>query len=170
MLNKCSTVFMLDMLWLLFCLINSLPKIWIYIKNICWLSLFVNYDITKNKWFVTTILPIWCLLFYRVCEIKSVDNSAITAFCVHECESSNRMGSRPRRYLFTGHSNGTLQVMKYYFGCLLNTTVQLNDSGQLLISYLSMSDYNTNDWIIISAYGCVLNIVLCLSKEDVSSW
>ncbi|KAK2161189.1 hypothetical protein LSH36_120g10014 [Paralvinella palmiformis] len=46
----------------------------------------------------------------RVCEIKSVDNSAITAFCVHECESSNRMGSRPRRYLFTGHSNGTLQI------------------------------------------------------------
>ena len=42
--------------------------------------------------------------------IKSVDNSTVTAFCVHECEGSSRMGSRPRRYLFTGHSNGGIQV------------------------------------------------------------
>jgi hypothetical protein len=42
--------------------------------------------------------------------IKSVDNSTISSFCVHECEGSNRMGSRPRRYLFTGHTNGSIQV------------------------------------------------------------
>lgn len=46
----------------------------------------------------------------RICVIRSVDNSTITAFCVHECEGSNRMGSRPRRYLFTGHSNGSIQM------------------------------------------------------------
>lgn len=46
----------------------------------------------------------------RVCVIKSVDLSPISAFCVHECEGSNRMGSRPRRYLFTGHTNGSIQM------------------------------------------------------------
>ncbi|KAL3874699.1 hypothetical protein ACJMK2_037674 [Sinanodonta woodiana] len=46
----------------------------------------------------------------RVCVIKSIDGTTISAFCVHECEGSSRMGSRPRRYLFTGHSNGTIQM------------------------------------------------------------
>jgi len=46
----------------------------------------------------------------RVCEIRSVDNSIITSFCVHECEGSTRMGSRPRRFIFTGHSNGAIQM------------------------------------------------------------
>lgn len=48
--------------------------------------------------------------YFRVCVIKSVDSFNVSAFCVHECEGSNRMGSRPRRYLFTGHSNGAIQV------------------------------------------------------------
>lgn len=47
---------------------------------------------------------------HRICVIRSVDGSTISAFCVHECEGSNRMGSRPRRYLFTGHSNGSIQM------------------------------------------------------------
>ncbi|KAH0631479.1 hypothetical protein JD844_005813 [Phrynosoma platyrhinos] len=46
----------------------------------------------------------------RVCEVCSVDGSPITAFMVQECEGSSRIGSRPRRYLFTGHSNGSLQM------------------------------------------------------------
>ncbi|XP_022248778.1 BTB/POZ domain-containing protein KCTD3-like isoform X1 [Limulus polyphemus] len=46
----------------------------------------------------------------RICIIKSVDATTITAFCVHECEGSNRMGSRPRRYIFTGHSSGAIQM------------------------------------------------------------
>lgn len=46
----------------------------------------------------------------RVCVIQSVDGSIITSFCVHECEGSSRMGSRPRRFIFTGHSNGTIQM------------------------------------------------------------
>lgn len=46
----------------------------------------------------------------RICVIRSVDGSTISSFCVHECEGSNRMGSCPRRYLFTGHSNGSVQM------------------------------------------------------------
>ncbi|BFZ12120.1 hypothetical protein BsWGS_15159 [Bradybaena similaris] len=47
---------------------------------------------------------------HRICVIRSVDSSTISAFCVHECEGSNRMGSCPRRYLFTGHANGSIQM------------------------------------------------------------
>lgn len=50
------------------------------------------------------------LLIYRVCVIKAVDGSTVSAFCVHECEGSSRMGSRPRRFIFTGHSNGSIQM------------------------------------------------------------
>ncbi|XP_072023843.1 BTB/POZ domain-containing protein KCTD3-like isoform X2 [Amphiura filiformis] len=46
----------------------------------------------------------------RVHVIRSVDGSVITCFCVHECEGSSRMGSPPRRYLFTGHANGAIQM------------------------------------------------------------
>ncbi|XP_029026826.1 SH3KBP1-binding protein 1 [Betta splendens] len=46
----------------------------------------------------------------RVCEVRSVDGTSITAFTVHECEGSSRIGSRPRRYLFSGHSNGSIQM------------------------------------------------------------
>nr|XP_037275193.1 LOW QUALITY PROTEIN: SH3KBP1-binding protein 1-like [Rhipicephalus microplus] len=46
----------------------------------------------------------------RICVIKSVDGTTVTSFCVHECEGSNRMGSRPRRYIFTGHSSGAIQM------------------------------------------------------------
>ncbi|XP_066560039.1 SH3KBP1-binding protein 1 [Amia ocellicauda] len=46
----------------------------------------------------------------RVCEVRSVDGTSITAFMVHECEGSSRIGSRQRRYLFTGHANGSIQM------------------------------------------------------------
>ncbi|XP_074037504.1 BTB/POZ domain-containing protein KCTD3 isoform X1 [Leptinotarsa decemlineata] len=46
----------------------------------------------------------------RVCVIRAVDGSTVSAFCVHECEGSSRMGSRPRRFIFTGHSNGSIQM------------------------------------------------------------
>ncbi|XP_035209519.1 BTB/POZ domain-containing protein KCTD3-like, partial [Stegodyphus dumicola] len=61
----------------------------------------------------------------RICVIKSVDNTTITAFCVHECEGSNRMGSRPRRYIFTGHSNGVIQMWD------LTTALDLAAKGEL---------------------------------------
>ncbi|XP_065056746.1 BTB/POZ domain-containing protein KCTD3-like isoform X2 [Rhopilema esculentum] len=46
----------------------------------------------------------------RLCTIESVDGSCVTSFFVHECDSSTRMGSRPRRFLFTGHQNGSVQI------------------------------------------------------------
>lgn len=64
----------------------------------------------------------------RVAEIRSVDSSTITSYCVHECEGSSRMGSRPRyigpipayclslttrlprRFIFTGHAGGATQM------------------------------------------------------------
>jgi hypothetical protein len=51
-----------------------------------------------------------CLLSDRVCVIRAVDGTTVTSFCVHECEGSSRMGSRPRRFIFTGHSNGAIQM------------------------------------------------------------
>ena len=38
----------------------------------------------------------------RVCQVRSVDGSTITAFCIHECEGSSRMASRPRRSVALG--------------------------------------------------------------------
>ncbi|GBN49449.1 BTB/POZ domain-containing protein KCTD3 [Araneus ventricosus] len=61
----------------------------------------------------------------RICIIKAVDGTSITAFCVHECEGSNRMGSRPRRYIFTGHSNGAIQMWD------LTTALDLAAKGEL---------------------------------------
>ncbi|XP_069500609.1 SH3KBP1-binding protein 1-like [Ambystoma mexicanum] len=46
----------------------------------------------------------------RICEVRSVDGTPITSFTVHECEGSSRIGSRARRYLFTGHANGSIQM------------------------------------------------------------
>ncbi|TDG50535.1 hypothetical protein AWZ03_003124 [Drosophila navojoa] len=43
----------------------------------------------------------------RVCVIRSVDGSTISAFCVHECEVSSRMGSC---FILTGHCNGAIQM------------------------------------------------------------
>lgn len=69
-------------------------------------------------------LPLTCLWFFsmfcygllhvhvcvRICEVQSVDGTTISCFMVRECEGSSRMGSRPRRYLFTGHGNGSIQM------------------------------------------------------------
>ena len=60
----------------------------------------------------------------RICTIRSVDYSNITSFCVHECEGPSRLNSRPRRYLFTGHSNGTVQLWD------LTTALELKPSDQ----------------------------------------
>ncbi|XP_069689720.1 BTB/POZ domain-containing protein KCTD3 isoform X2 [Periplaneta americana] len=60
----------------------------------------------------------------RVCVIKAVDGTTITSFCVHECEGSSRMGSRPRRFIFTGHSNGAIQMWD------LTTALDLSSKGE----------------------------------------
>ena len=40
---------------------------------------------------MTTSVSLMCF------QVRSVDGSTITSYCVHECEGSSRMGSRPRR-------------------------------------------------------------------------
>ena len=45
----------------------------------------------------------------RICSLRSVDDSLITSYCIHECEAV-AMGNRPRRYVMTGHYNGHVQV------------------------------------------------------------
>ncbi|XP_039257042.2 SH3KBP1-binding protein 1-like [Styela clava] len=71
----------------------------------------------EEQVFIQKVVPVSDRLFVRlsssgqrVTEVESVDGSMITCYCLHECESSTRMGSRPRRYLFTGHSNGAIQI------------------------------------------------------------
>ncbi|XP_051920400.1 BTB/POZ domain-containing protein KCTD3 isoform X1 [Hippocampus zosterae] len=67
--------------------------------------------------FIQKVVPITNKLFVRlsstgkrICEVQSVDGTTISCFMVRECEGSSRMGSRPRRYLFTGHGNGSIQL------------------------------------------------------------
>ncbi|XP_075594690.1 SH3KBP1-binding protein 1 [Balearica regulorum gibbericeps] len=71
----------------------------------------------EQQVFIQRVVPDACQVFVRlsstgkrICEVRSVDAAAITAFTVHECEGSSRIGSRPRRYLFTGHANGSVQM------------------------------------------------------------
>ena len=52
----------------------------------------------------------YVVFVYRVCKIEAVDGSNITAYYVHECEAVNRTGLRSRRFVFTGHFNGSVQV------------------------------------------------------------
>ncbi len=51
-------------------------------------------------------------------------DSVLFSFCVHECEGPSRLNSRPRRYLFTGHSNGGIQLWD------LTTALELKSSDQ----------------------------------------
>ena len=71
----------------------------------------------------------------RICTIKSVDHSSITSFCVHECEGPSRLNSRPRRYLFTGHSNGTIQLWD------LTTALELKPCDQIYSGGPSASEF-----------------------------
>ncbi|XP_073454612.1 SH3KBP1-binding protein 1 [Aquarana catesbeiana] len=60
----------------------------------------------------------------RICEVRSVDGTPITSFTVHECEGSSRIGSRARRYLFTGHASGCLQMWD------LTTAMEVVNKGE----------------------------------------
>lgn len=60
--------------------------------------------------YVYVLYLIYVCLIFRVCIIRAVDCTIITCFCVHECEGSSRMGSRPRRFILTGHCNGAIQM------------------------------------------------------------
>uniref|UniRef100_A0A4W4FQR8 BTB/POZ domain-containing protein KCTD3 n=1 Tax=Electrophorus electricus TaxID=8005 RepID=A0A4W4FQR8_ELEEL len=76
----------------------------------------------------------------RVCELRSVDGTSITAFVVHECEGSSRIGSRPRRYLFSGHSNGSIQMWDLTTAMEIAGKVDIKgEAGKLQSSRIGMS-------------------------------
>lgn len=96
-----------------------------------------NYQV-----FIQKVVPYTDQLFVRlsstgkrVCTIKSVDYSTITSFCVHECDGPARLNSRPRRYLFTGHSNGTIQLWD------LTTALELKPCDQSYLGGPSASEF-----------------------------
>ncbi|KAM4593043.1 BTB/POZ domain-containing protein KCTD3 isoform 2-T2 [Odontesthes bonariensis] len=81
--------------------------------------------------FIQKVIPITNKLFVRlsstgkrICEVQSVDVTTISCFMVRECEGSSRMGSRPRRYLFTGHGNGSIQMWD------LTTAMDMANKGE----------------------------------------
>ncbi|KFD46464.1 hypothetical protein M514_12665 [Trichuris suis] len=74
-------------------------------------------DKDSEQVFVQKVVPDTCQLYIRlastgerVCVIKACDGANITSFLVHEFEWSSGTGARPRRFLFTGHSNGSVQL------------------------------------------------------------
>ncbi|KRZ35468.1 BTB/POZ domain-containing protein KCTD3 [Trichinella pseudospiralis] len=74
-------------------------------------------DKDSEQVFVQKVVPDTSQLYIRlastgerVCVIKSVDGSSISSYLVHECEWSSGTGACSRRFLFTGHNNGSVQV------------------------------------------------------------
>ena len=57
------------------------------------------------------------------------------SFCVHECEGPSRLNSRPRRYLFTGHSNGGIQLWD------LTTALELKPCDQSYLGGPSSNEF-----------------------------
>lgn len=96
----------------------------------------------NHQVFIQKVVPYTDQLFVRlsstgkrICTIKSVDYSTITSFSVHECEGPTRMNSRPRRYLFTGHSNGTIQIWD------LTTALELKPCDQTYLGGPSATEF-----------------------------
>ena len=96
----------------------------------------------NHQVFIQKVVPYTDQLFVRlsstgkrICTIKSVDYSTITSFSVHECEGPTRLNSRPRRYLFTGHSNGTIQIWD------LTTALELKPCDQTYLGGPSASEF-----------------------------
>lgn len=62
------------------------------------------------------------ILGRRVAIVRSVDGSPISCFTIHECEGPTRVSTRPRRYIFTGHDNGSIQLFD------LTTAIELRSN------------------------------------------
>ena len=98
----------------------DLPLHWMNMQTCCHCLLSESVDMHWSLYGITLLFLFTCvdvrvtcahcLLSDRVCVIRAVDGTTVTSFCVHECEGSSRMGSRPRRFIFTGHSNGAIQM------------------------------------------------------------
>ena len=131
---------------------------------------------------LTDIFVFECIIFtfrcFRICEVQSVDGTTISCFMVRECEGSSRMGSRPRRYLFTGHGNGSIQMWD------LTTAMDMANKGEerkkegedvetsgrrsraILTKW---SDHKTSDkmWEFLSKTFCICDVRLLLCLIDV---
>lgn len=97
--------------------------------------------------FIQKVVPYTDQLFVRLSStgkrialIKSSDYSKITCFCVHECDGPSRLNSRPRRYLFTGHSNGTLQLWDLTTALELKQTDQMVSGGPNSTEFVKLLD------------------------------
>lgn len=84
------------------------------------------------------------LLGRRVAIVRSVDGSPINCFTIHECEGPARLSSRPRRYIFTGHDNGSIQLFDLTTAIELSTTTdnapQSSNGGPSPADLLKMLD------------------------------
>ncbi|KAH7709119.1 potassium channel tetramerization domain containing 3 [Aphelenchoides avenae] len=96
--------------------------------------------------FVQRIVPESNMLFIRlasngerICTIRAVDGTVISSFFVHECEGSNRMGARPRRYLYTGTENGSIQIWD------LTTAMDQHNSRVQMFNAFAQSSVGTAD-------------------------
>lgn len=105
--------------------------------------------------FIQKVVPITNKLFVRlsstgkrICEIQAVDCTTISSFTVRECEGSSRMGSRPRRYLFTGHTNGSIQMWDLTTAMDMVNKTEDKDAGgpteEELLKLLDQCDLSTS--------------------------
>ncbi|XP_053568471.1 LOW QUALITY PROTEIN: BTB/POZ domain-containing protein KCTD3 [Bombina bombina] len=105
--------------------------------------------------FIQKVVPITNKLFVRlsstgkrICEIQAVDCTTITCFTVRECEGSSRMGSRPRRYLFTGHLMEALQMWDLTTAMDMVTKTEDKDVGgpteEELLTLLDQCDLSSS--------------------------
>ncbi|CAF4353491.1 unnamed protein product, partial [Adineta steineri] len=62
----------------------------------------------------------------RVAVVRSVDSSPISCFTIHECEGPSRLSTRPRRFIFTGHDNGSIQLFDLTTAIEICSTSDLN--------------------------------------------
>ncbi|CAF3496126.1 unnamed protein product [Rotaria socialis] len=67
----------------------------------------------------------FCSTGKRVAIVRSVDSSPISCFTIHECEGPSRLSTRPRRFIFTGHDNGSIQLFD------LTTAIELSSSSDV---------------------------------------
>ncbi|CAF2390466.1 unnamed protein product [Rotaria sp. Silwood2] len=75
----------------------------------------------------------------RVAIVRSVDSSPISCFTIHECEGPSRLSTRPRRFIFTGHDNGSIQLFD------LTTAIELSSNSDLNALSLSSSSSQQNN-------------------------
>ncbi|CAF0946321.1 unnamed protein product [Adineta ricciae] len=71
----------------------------------------------------------FCSTGKRVAIVRSVDSSPISCFTIHECEGPSRLSTRPRRFIFTGHDNGSIQLFDLTTAIELCSNTDLNSSS-----------------------------------------